>query len=387
MKRSIVVAALAGALCAGLLTACGADSGTVKPATARTVATATVRGKVADKATGKGIGGANVRVAYGTARTVTMSDGTFALAAVPQQGGAIIVTADGFATRTADIDPKALRNGLYLELSRTSQTVAYRHTVNLQPGRIDGTGRIALSGDRLLATGREGKLGALFNIDRITGQEYDRFSWAAMFTPLPMELADLTAHPSAGTFLLTNSGRVYSFDSKGRYRASTPVSKGPGAIASDGRYVYVASQGAIFVLDSSLNRVADHPFDGGDPSGLALDGLGNLYVSTWEGRIQELDADNRLLADWRLPDTATTGGIAVDPDGHIFVTDPGARRVLVLGSTGRVNGAFGTEDLRSPRGIVVDEQGAVFVGDVGLRAVVRFDRIPGTTGSGGSTLP
>lgn len=387
MKRLKVVVALASALCAGLLTACGADPAGVRPTENRTVATTMVRGKVADKATGKGIPGASVRVAYGPARTISQADGSFSLSPVPQQGGAVIVTADGFATRTTELDPQALRNGLRIDLVRVNQSIAFSHTVNLQPGRIDGTGRVALSGERLLATGREGKLGALFNLDRITGQEYDRFSWAALFSPLPMEIADLTAHPSAGTFLLTNSGRVYAFDGRGRFRSSVQATKSPGAMATDGRYLYVATQGAIHTLDTGLNRVSETQFDGGDPSGLALDGLGNLFVSTWEGRVVALDADYRQIADWQIPGTATTGGIAVDADGYVFVTDPAARRVVVLGSTGRVRGTFGDADLRSPRGIVVDEQGAVFVGDVGLRTVARFDRSPATTGSAGYTLP
>ncbi len=387
MKRLKVVAALVGALCAGLLTACGADPVAVRPTEGRTIASTQVKGKVLDKVTTRGIAGANVRIAYGPGRTVTSADGTFALGPVPQNGGAVIVTAEGYATRTVELDARAIRTGMQIELSRASQTVAYSHTVNLQPGRIDGTGRVALSGDRIIATGREGKLGALFNLDRVTGQEYDRFSWAALFNPLPMEIADLTAHPSAGTFLLTNSGRVYAFDTKGRYRKSTPVGKGPGAMACDGRLVYIATQGAIHILDTNLNKVDERPFEGGDPSGVALDGMGNLFVSTWEGHIVELDADNRLLADWQVPGAATTGGVAVDADGHVFVTDPSAGRVVVMGSTGRLVGAFGQSDLRSPRGIVVDDQGTVFVGDVSLKTVARFDRIPGTTGLGGTTLP
>lgn len=387
MKRSRVVVALAGALCAGLLAACGTAPETLRPAESRAVATVVVRGKVADKATGEGVPGATVRLAYGPARTTTATDGSFALGPVPRQGGAVVVSADGYATRTVEFDQQAVRAGLQVDLHRVPRTAAYRHTVNLQPGRLDGTGRVALLGDRLLATGREGKLGALFNLDPITGQEYGRFSWAAMFTPLPMELADVTAHPRAGTFLLTNEGRVYAFDARGRFRSSAQIARGPGAMTTDGRYVFIATRGAVHVLDASLARVEQRPFDGGDPSGLALDGLGNLFVSTWEGHVLELDADNRLIADWPLAGTATTGGIAVDQNGRIFVTDPSAARVVVLGSTGRAGGTFGEADLRSPRGIVVDEQGAVFVGDVGLRTVARFDRIPETTDSGGYSLP
>ena len=186
MKRLKVVAALVGALCAGLLTACGADPVAVRPTEGRTIASTQVKGKVLDKVTTRGIAGANVRIAYGPGRTVTSADGTFALGPVPQNGGAVIVTAEGYATRTVELDARAIRTGMQIELSRASQTVAYSHTVNLQPGRIDGTGRVALSGDRIIATGREGKLGALFNLDRVTGQDYDRFSWAALFNPLQM---------------------------------------------------------------------------------------------------------------------------------------------------------------------------------------------------------
>jgi hypothetical protein len=372
-------------LAASLAAACGAPPAIVRPAEVRTVTTMVVRGDVVDVTTRKPISGATVKQAYGPAKTTSGPDGTFALA-MPAQGGAVVVSADGFAARTVQVAGNS-RESLAVVLSPVSQTVAYRTTVIMQPGRLDGTGRVALSGDRLLVTGREGKLGALFNLHRVTGQEYDRFSWASAFNPLPMEIADVAAHPNAGTYLLTNSGRVFGWDVKGRYRSSMQVADGPGALAADGHRLFVVTDGKVLVFDASLAPVGEWAWAGTDPSGATLDALGNLWISTWDGRIVEIDADGRALADWRMGDAQRLAGIAVGPGEQIFVTDPGAKRVLVVSSTGRAIGSFGTGELRSPRGIAVDEQGTAYVGDVGLRAAVRFDRIPGTPTSGGSSLP
>ncbi|MBM3266600.1 MAG: carboxypeptidase regulatory-like domain-containing protein [Candidatus Sericytochromatia bacterium] len=401
MLLRVLLLALGAAMVAG----CGAAPVTVRTPAGQTIASVTVRGKVVDKLTGRGVAGATVRLATGTVRTETAADGLFALGPFPAQGGQVVVAAEGFATRTLVV-PAGAREALTIELARAAEIPAYRLSLTMQAGRLDGTGRVALLGDRLLVTGREGKLGALFNLDRVTGEEYDRFSWLAMFTPLPMELADVAAHPRAGSYLLTNAGRVHAFDARGRFLTSSAVAEGPGAMACDGRRLVVASSRKIRSLDpASLAVVDEWPFEYGDPSGLAVDSLGNLFVSTWEGRVVQLDADRRLIADWRqiVGPAAAPGsqgyaqsaavpvqrlaGLALDPEGRALVVDPDGKRVVILGPTGQARGAFGAADLRAPRGIVVDERGTVYVGDVSLRAALRFDRIPGTSAFAALPLP
>ncbi len=378
---------LALALGAALLAGCGDSApSAARVSAAQTIAGAVLRGKVVDKASGRGIEGATVKLAGGSPGTATAGDGLFALGPIPSRGGQVVVSAEGFASRTLAVPPGA-REALRVELARDRQSVAYHLTLAMQAGRLDGTGRVAIAGERLLVTGREGKLGALFNLDRVTGEEYDRFSWASLFTPLPMELADVAAHPKAGTFLLTNSGRVYAFDGRGRFQTSSAVVEGPGAMACDGRHLYIASGKKIRVLDTALAIADERAFEYGDASGFALDDLGNMYISTWEGRVIQLDADFRLIADWRIDGVRRLAGLALDRDGQVLVTDPDARRILVLGTIGQVRSAFGTGDLRAPRGLTVDDHGAVYVGDVSLRAVLRFDRMPGTSAFAAPSLP
>src|SRR6266566_4640556 len=61
-------------------------------------------------------------------------------------------------------------------------------------------------------------------------------------------------------------------------------------------------------------------------------------------------------------------GVAIDPDGRIYVVDSGGSRVEQLSSSGRVLstiGRLGTGDdgLRRPRGIALSQNGMLFVAD------------------------
>lgn len=358
----------------------------LKPAAKPEAATTYARGHVLDQTSGRGVAGALVRMAYGPARTVSSADGSFTLGPIPLAGGRLVVVASGYALRTVELQ-SGWHEGVRVELARGNQGLGYRLQLTLQSGRLEGTGRVAMLANDLLVTGREGRSGTLVQLDPVTGQQGGRFSGAMRSWGLPAELADIAAHPSAGVFVLANSGRVYHFDKQAKYRTSAEVANGLGAIATDGERVYVSSGDKVRLLSNSLEPLAEWLLEAGETSGLALDSLGNLFVSTWEGRILEFDADGRQLADFGVPDLGRCGGIAVADNGDLFLTDVGGHRVVVVNAIGQSLGSFGETDLRSPRGLTIDSQGAVLVGDVALKAVLRFVHSPGTSGSKGSSLP
>jgi YYY domain-containing protein len=145
---------------------------------------------------------------------------------------------------------------------------------------------------------------------------------------------------------------------------------------------------------------------GTGPGGLAVDAGGNLYVAdTWNHRIQKFDSEGRFVASWgsfiNLADPAFADapdkdsrfygprGVAIGPDGNVYVTDTGNKRVLVFTTDGafvrkidsgmsptRVVPGYAFNqpgELNEPIGIAVDAQGNVYVADVNNHRIQKFD--------------
>lgn len=128
------------------------------------------------------------------------------------------------------------------------------------------------------------------------------------------------------------------------------------------------------------------------PRALAFAPDGTLYIADSRNhRIVHLDADGNLLGQWgsfadgvsspALPGTFNEPwGVAVGPDGSVYVTDTWNHRVQKFTASGQpltTWGQYGTEaggdGFWGPRGITVDAQGYVYVADTGNKRIVVFD--------------
>lgn len=113
--------------------------------------------------------------------------------------------------------------------------------------------------------------------------------------------------------------------------------------------------------------------------GIAVAPSGNIYASdTWNGRIQEFSPSGVFIRAWGQQNLGQTNlkpddfygprGMAVGPDGNVYVADTGHKRVQVFSADGvsvRSIGQAGVlpGQLNEPSSVAVDPSGRVFVAD------------------------
>jgi uncharacterized protein (TIGR03663 family) len=190
---------------------------------------------------------------------------------------------------------------------------------------------------------------------------------------------------------------------------------GPGQFSFP-RAVAVDSDGAIYVADSGNNRVqvfgADGTFlrqwgstckldtgegclgDGrgqfNEPWGIAVDPDGNVYISdTWNHRVQKFDNLGNFITMWGQ--FGSTGGelgqpglfygprsVTLGQDGNVYVMDTGNKRIQAFkpggdfvaqyGGSGVIEGRFD-----EPVGMAQDAAGNWYVADTWNRRIQKFD--------------
>jgi DNA-binding beta-propeller fold protein YncE len=118
-----------------------------------------------------------------------------------------------------------------------------------------------------------------------------------------------------------------------------------------------------------------------NPSGVAVDGSGNIYVAdTGNNRIQKLTGDS--AKQWG--GTAGSGnqqfnfpwGVAVnDPAGLVYVADMLNNRIQKLTTSGAYMATFAnsSDSFYLPKGVAVDGAGNVYVADTNNNRIQKFD--------------
>lgn len=126
-----------------------------------------------------------------------------------------------------------------------------------------------------------------------------------------------------------------------------------------------------------------------EPVGLAISSDGRLFVAdTWNRRIQVFNTQGQYLMDWVVSawygDQGNRPYLALDETrGQLYLTDPDAARILVYDFNGRLLGSFGqpgqkdvpmnATQINVIGGIAIDAEGQVFVSDAGAARILRFD--------------
>ncbi|HET6890708.1 MAG TPA: NHL repeat-containing protein, partial [Pyrinomonadaceae bacterium] len=120
----------------------------------------------------------------------------------------------------------------------------------------------------------------------------------------------------------------------------------------------------------------------GEPSGMAIDGKGNIYVADFlNRRVQKLKSDGTFVAQWPGPDqNFAPRDLAIGTDKVLYVGDEGGARIVKFGDDGNIVGIFGSRGSGDGQfgqitSIAVDDKNdRVFVADPRQRRIVVFDR-------------
>lgn len=122
-----------------------------------------------------------------------------------------------------------------------------------------------------------------------------------------------------------------------------------------------------------------------EPWGVAVGPDGSVYVTdTWNARIIKFTRDGKVLKTWGMygaPDKPDAfwgpRGVAVDAQGRVYIADTGNKRIVVFDANGTYIAQFGTPGLDpgqfdEPVGVAVAADGTVYVTDTWNQRVQAF---------------
>jgi len=165
------------------------------------------------------------------------------------------------------------------------------------------------------------------------------------------------------------------------------------------RILHIASDGSLINQWGSFADIlaGDAPLGTfNEPWGVAVGPDGSVYVTdTWNHRVQKFTKDGKPIKAWgqygqpvaEIPESASSlwgpRGIAVDAKGQVFVADTGNKRIVVFDKDGQYVTEFGSAgfdpgQFDEPVGVAIAPNGTVYVTDTWNQRVQAF--APNETG-------
>jgi phospholipase C len=202
----------------------------------------------------------------------------------------------------------------------------------------------------------------------------------------------------------TGNDRIAELSSAGRLLASFGAKgSGNGQLDQPVALALSPTAGMVYVADQNNNRIEEFTAAGGyagsisvpTPAGVALDGAGNIWVSSPSyasgNQVYEFSPTGTQLLSFGSTQASygalgNTGGIAIGPDGKVYVAQPDYNVISVFGPGGAFETEFGlqsntadaTENLAAPEGLAVTASGDVLVADAGNDRLVEFSPASGS---------
>jgi len=176
---------------------------------------------------------------------------------------------------------------------------------------------------------------------------------------------------SPGALAVTDDGTLYFVDiGNSRVRALNPQRTISTVVQMAARSVAVGRSGDIYIADGDLHRV------------VRIDRAGHMTVIAGTGAAGFAgDGGPARAAQLNSP-----GGLAVDPQGNLYIADTGNNRIRAIGSDGIIRtiagtGAAGFDGdggaalaavLNSPTGLAVDAAGNIWIADTGNNRIRKL---------------
>lgn len=205
----------------------------------------------------------------------------------------------------------------------------------------------------------------------------------------------VTVDPTEGKYILLSADLTFD--------ALQPVP----VLLNTPRSLAVAENGTVYIADSQNHRVLHLDMEGNilhewgtfadgvnqpigdgtfnEPWGIAIGPDGSVYVTdTWNHRVQKFSATGRFIRSWGVfgqgeSPEAFYGprGLAVDAEGRVYVTDTGNKRIVVFDEDGNFITQFGSAGFEpgqfdEPVGIAIDRNGTVYVADTWNQRIQTF---------------
>jgi uncharacterized protein (TIGR03663 family) len=216
--------------------------------------------------------------------------------------------------------------------------------------------------------------------------------WNYGVAPAILETA---ADPTEGKYISLASDLILNVASQDSIPMNAPRSL---AFAKDGT-VYVADSRNHRVLHLDMEGNILHEWgtfaDGVDtpvapgtfnePWGIAIAPDGSIYVTdTWNHRVEKFTPAGKFITAWGIFGQGETPdsfygprGLAVDAEGRVYVTDTGNKRIVVFDANGNFITEFGSAgfdpgQFDEPVGIAIDKNGTVYVVDTWNQRIQTF---------------
>ena len=179
-----------------------------------------------------------------------------------------------------------------------------------------------------------------------------------------------------------SSGNLYIADYGNSRIRKVDTSSTITTVAGNGNFGYRTADEGVLATNAELNY----------PTGVAIDGSGNLYIADYFNNVvRKVDASRKIttvagnntkgyFGDWGPASSAELNRptfVAVDTSGNLFISDAGNNRIRKVNAAGMIstvggNGVAGYDgdggaatfsELSFPSGVAVDNVGNLYIGD------------------------